>query len=73
MEIFTWITAGASLVGTVLNIKKHRACFLIWAGTNAFWAAYDFNIGAYAQSALFTVYFLLALWGLREWRKEAKE
>lgn len=69
METITWITAGASLVGVVLNIKRQRICFLIWACTNAFWAVYDYTIGAYAQSALFGVYFFLALWGLWEWRR----
>ena len=71
MEQISWIVTAASLVGTVLNIKKNKACFIIWTVTNAFWAVYDFWIGAYAQAALFATYFCLALWGMWEWRKEA--
>ena len=73
MEQVSWAITVASLIGTVLNIKKNKACFMIWAITNAFWAVYDFNIGAYAQAALFATYFCLALWGLWEWHREAGE
>jgi len=67
--IFTWVITVFAVVGVILNIKKKRACFLIWTFTNAAWAVVDFWQGIPAQGALFTVYFLLALWGLWEWRK----
>ena len=66
---WTWVLTIASIVGVVLNIKKHRLCFLIWAITNFMWAIVDYQAGLYAQSALFGIYFLLALYGLWEWRK----
>jgi nicotinamide riboside transporter PnuC len=31
---------------------------------------YDFNIKAYEQSALFAVYFALALYGLFQWKMD---
>jgi len=64
----TWIIAGLSIAGVILNIKKCRWCFLIWLVTNSAWMIYDFTIGAYAQSALFAVYACLAVWGLAEWQ-----
>ena len=64
-----WGVSVLAVVGVVLNIKKRRECFLIWAFTNAAWCAYDWWLGAPAQSALFAVYFILALWGIAEWRK----
>ena len=57
-----------SLTGVVLNIKKNKLCFVIWTITNATWCLYDLSLHAYAQSALFAVYFILAIWGLIEWR-----
>ena len=69
-EIFTWITAAVSVAGVVLNIKKHRACFVLWSVTNVAWAAVDFYVGLYAQAALFALYFGLSLWGLRTWSRE---
>jgi nicotinamide riboside transporter PnuC len=65
-----WVLTIMSLVGVVMNIKKMRACFYLWSVTNLCWSVYDFSIGAYAQSALFAVYFLLAVWGIFEWKKE---
>ena len=66
----TWSLTVAALVGVILNIKKMRVCFYIWAITNFGWMVVDFYEGIYAQSALFAIYFLLALWGIFEWRKK---
>lgn len=67
-ELFTWTVTLLSIGGVVLNIKKRKECFAIWAVTNASWATVDFLKGLPAQGALFVVYFFLALWGLLEWR-----
>ena len=68
--MFYWIVAAFSLLGVVLNIKKNRLCFAIWACTNFAWMVIDIHEGIYAQGMLFGVYFVLALWGLYEWRKK---
>lgn len=58
-----------SLIGVVLNIKKRKECFYIWGVTNFGWVFIDYNAGLYAQSLLFAIYFVLALWGIYEWKK----
>lgn len=63
----------AAIIGVILNIKKRRECFYIWAVTNASWAIIDFAEGIPAQGFLFTVYFCLAMWGIYEWRVKGKE
>lgn len=63
-----WLLTILSLVGVVLNIKRKRSCFIIWGVTNAAWAAVDLYVGLYAQSALFAVYFVLAIWGFMVWK-----
>ena len=68
MTTLTWLLTALSLVGVVLNIKHHRSCFYIWAVTNACWAGVDWYKGVYAQATLFAVYFVLALYGMWEWR-----
>jgi len=68
-HIFTGIVTCLSIAGVVLNIKKKRVCFWVWAFTNGTWAIVDFYRGIPAQGALFTVYFGLAIWGLLEWKK----
>lgn len=70
----TWIITALSIVGVIANIYKRSWCFLVWAFTNAAWAVIDFRHGLYAQSALFTVYFALAIFGLYKWAStSAKE
>lgn len=63
-----WFVTAASLIGTISNIFKRWWCFVIWLGTNAAWAFYDFHIGAFAQSALGAVYVGLAVAGIIKWR-----
>lgn len=65
-----WIVTGASIVGTILNLKKKKICFWIWLFTNSLWCAYDVWITAYAQAGLQAVYVGLAIWGIIEWRKD---
>lgn len=67
---FTWIIAGFSLLGVVLNIKKLRICFYIWAITNFSWGIIDLYKGIPAQAVLMFVYFGLALWGIYAWRNK---
>ena len=62
----------ASLAGVILNIKKNRACFWVWLITNFTWAVIDLWMGIYLQAFLFFVYFLLAIWGLLEWKRGKK-
>lgn len=65
----TWTLTILSLIGVYLNIKKKRSCFYIWGVTNAGWMVIDIWKDIPAQAALFGVYFLLALWGMYEWRR----
>ena len=59
MSVLYWPIVLAALVGVWLNIRKHVACFWIWAVTNATWAVVDYLHGIYAQAALQAVYFRL--------------
>jgi nicotinamide riboside transporter PnuC len=68
-----WLTSAASLVAVWLNIRKHRACFAIWAVTNAAWAYADFRHGLPAQAVLQLCYFALSLYGLSNWRERQSQ
>ena len=63
-----WLVSVAALIGVVLNTHRRRACFAIWACTNATWVIVDLHHGIYPQAALQLVYFLLSLYGLWHWR-----
>jgi nicotinamide riboside transporter PnuC len=67
-----WIVSVAALIGVVLNIRKHVACFYVWSCTNAAWCYADFEHGLHAQGALMSVYFVLSLWGIWTWTRSKK-
>lgn len=73
MEYISYIVTAVSIAATIANAFKKRWCFIAWLFTNAFWCAYDFYIGAYSQSILFAVYFVISVIGLRKWKKAAAE
>jgi len=66
----TFIITFFSIIGVYLNIKKNKLCFIIWSMTNFAWMIIDFKAGLYSQSLLFALYFILAIYGLYEWRKK---
>ena len=72
-ETIAWVMTALSITGTILNIKKMKICFWMWAVTNAFWVFYDISKGAYPQAVIFIVYFGLAIWGIIEWSKHDKK
>lgn len=65
-----WLVSLAALLGVWLNVRKHVACFYIWAVTNAVWTYADWMHGLHAQAALQAAYFALSIWGIVRWRKE---
>ena len=68
MEALYWPCAAASLLGTWLNVRRERACFVLWLGTNALWAQASFSHGLPAKGWLHLAYLVLAAEGLRRWK-----
>ena len=68
IDWFLWGLMILSLIGTVMNIKKMHCCFYIWAFTNAIWTLHNYSVKEFQQASLFFIYFVLALWGIYEWR-----
>jgi Nicotinamide mononucleotide transporter. len=65
-----WIVTAVCLIGTVMNVKRLRACFLFWAVGNILWLAVDIKAGTYSRAMLDTVQLGFSLWGLYEWREQ---
>ena len=64
---WTWIITALSIIGVIANIYKKRWCFGVWIITNSVWMIVDYIHGIYAQSFLFAVYLVLAVWGYIKW------
>jgi nicotinamide mononucleotide transporter len=65
-----WILTTFSLIGTVLNVKKHISCFYIWVIANIAWMIFDIMTGLYSRALLDLVQLFFAIWGIIEWRKK---
>lgn len=67
--VFTWAATIVALIGTILNCKQIRACFYLWTVTNAMWFGWDAYCGLWSRCVLDAVQFILAIWGIYEWKK----
>lgn len=72
-SLFTWTATVIALIGTVLNCKQIKWCFVLWLITNAMWFVWDIFIGLYNRAIMDSVQFVLAGWGLYEWSKGEKQ
>lgn len=57
------------MIGTILNVKRDWRGFIFWAAANVGWIVIDFRAGLYAQSLMFGVFLVLALWGIYDWKR----
>lgn len=63
-----WVFVGLSLVGNILVIKKNWLGYVLWLITNSAWILYNIYLQVYSQAVLFTIYNILALYGIYIWR-----
>ncbi len=65
-----WLLTALSLVGTELNLKRHRACFWFWGLTNMVWVAHFSWTAQWAPAVLFGWYLVSCVRGWRRWRTD---
>jgi len=65
-----WIVTAISIIGTVLNVYKKRACYYFWLVSNSIWLIVDIHKGIYEQALIFGVYTILAILGIVVWKKK---
>lgn len=72
MEIFGYILTFLCLVGTALNCKMIRYCFIIWFFANIGWIIHDGYTEQYYRVLLDVVQAGTAIWGWLEWTSNNK-
>ena len=75
-DLVGWLVTATCLAGTVLNVKKVRWCFHLWAVGNIAWLAIDLSNRIYSRAFLDLVQLALAVWGAsaavrthKKWKK----
>lgn len=65
--MFQTILTIISLVGSYLNCKKMRICFMLWIVCNIGWIYVDFCNKAYSRMALDAVQIFFSVYGFMNW------
>lgn len=67
-----YISSIATIIcfsGMILNVKKMKACFVVWLIGNTIWLIIDIKSMAISRVVLDIMQQAFNLWGLIEWRK----
>lgn len=70
MTVISWITTVLCLIGSVLNVKKIKLCFVLWLTGNALWLCIDVYNGMWSRAVLDVVQSIITIWGIKEWKGE---
>ena len=57
-----------ALVGVVLNVRKQWQGFLLWFGTNGYWAWYFWRLNEMAAALQFAAFAGLCIYGMYAWQ-----
>ncbi len=70
LTVLSWVMSAIALIGTLINAERNKWGFIFWLISNLYMCIKFFVLGAYAESLLFFVYFLLAIRGIVSWTKK---
>ncbi|HIJ80053.1 MAG: nicotinamide mononucleotide transporter family protein [Desulfobulbaceae bacterium] len=65
--MYEWILTGLSIVGTLYNLQKRAAGWVIWSISNVGWIVMFSRKGMMAEAFLFSVYLVLSVYGIFKW------
>jgi nicotinamide riboside transporter PnuC len=65
--MYEWILTGLSIVGTLYNLQKRTAGWVIWSIANVGWIVMFSRKGMMAEAFLFSVYLVLSVYGIFKW------
>jgi len=75
-KLILYILIAMGLVGQVLITKNKRSGYLLWIIADISWAVFNFSqykiLGAFEQGILWSIYFIISLWGFLIWKKDTK-
>lgn len=67
--MFEWMLTGLSILGTLYNLQKRAAGWVIWTISNVGWIISFSMKGLPAEATLFSVYLILSIYGIFKWMK----
>lgn len=65
--MYEWILTGLSILGTLFNLQKRAAGWVIWSIANLGWIVVFLGREMMAEAFLFAVYLVLSVYGIFKW------
>jgi len=65
--MYEWLLTGLSILGTIYNLQKRAAGWVIWTISNLGWVISFVMKGLMAEAFLFSVYLVLSIYGIFKW------
>lgn len=65
--MFEWTLTVLSIIGTLYNLQKRVAGWIIWTISNIGWIISFVMKGLLAEATLFSVYLVLSIYGIFKW------
>ena len=73
LEIIGTATTLLAVTGVVLNNYRRTGCFYVWLVSNSLSATCHIALGLWSLTARDVIFLVLAVHGLRCWRRKATE
>jgi nicotinamide riboside transporter PnuC len=76
-KLIMYLLIAMCLLGQVLATKHKRSGYVLWVIADLAWAVFNFSQykiqGAIEQGILWTMYFIISLWGFMIYKKDKNE
>ena len=73
LALLGYIAAFISLIGIILNAKKHMGCWPVWLFSNVLWITYSGIEGDVPSIVLWILFSIFNIYGWVQWRKDRKK
>ena len=70
LSAIVWVMSILAVIGSFLNVRDLKSCFLVWTICNIFWVCYDIFKHEYARAVLDFINLITSTWGIIIWGKE---
>jgi len=75
-KLLMYLLIAICLIGQVLVTRHKRLGYFLWVIADGAWAFFNFSqwkvSGAIEQGILWTLYFIISVWGYIIWKKDIK-
>jgi nicotinamide riboside transporter PnuC len=69
IEVVIWSLTILSIIGTIMNAKLNKWCFIVYIIANTGWIGINMYCGLWQQIPMWIVYIIIGIYGWYTWSK----